>query len=79
MMVVEGRQLKGIGISRATSCDDVERTDWTVKGKMTGRLTGGDNGVWMILRVGRRRDESIKISEVRLNRNTVEVKGTGDI
>ncbi len=61
MMVVEGRQLKGIGISRVTSCDDVERRDWTVKGKMTGRLTGGDNGVWIILRVGRRRDESIKI------------------
>ncbi len=27
----EGRQLKVIGISNATSCDDAERTNWNVK------------------------------------------------
>ncbi len=42
-IVVEGRQLKGIAISNATSCDDVE-PDRSVVGE-TDDGVGGDNGI----------------------------------
>ncbi len=58
----EGRQLKVIGISNATSCDDAERTDWNVT---EGRRMRRGCLFWSLDDIESREEEGLIDSDLR--------------